>query len=113
MRASLPPRRRSRRRRLMKIAASIKHNGLTKSIEARVTGKTDGHIHRTHDVSRAKAKPAPLPDSRIAAEGRKDPNGGRNVTTGQRKLDQARKRDPEAFVTPVLIMEFVMGLFPF
>jgi hypothetical protein len=97
----------------MKIAASIKHNGLTKSIEARVTGKTDGHIHRTHDVSRAKAKPAPLPDSRIAAEGRKDPNGGRNVTTGQRKLDQARKRDPEAFVTPVYIMGFVMGLFPF
>ena len=91
MHATLPPRRRSRRHRLMKIAASIKHNGLTKSIEARVTGKTDGHIHRTHDVSRAKAKPAAPPDSRIAAEGRKDPNGGRNVTTGQRKLDQARK----------------------
>ena len=55
---ALPCRRRSRCHRLMKIAASIKHNGLTKSIEARVTGKTDGHIHRTHDVSRAKAKPA-------------------------------------------------------
>ena len=76
----------------MKIAASIKHNGLTKSIEARVTGKTDGHIHRTHDVSHAKAKPAAgQPDSRTAAEGRKDPNGERNVTTGRRKLDQARK----------------------
>ena len=73
---ALPWRRRSRRHRLMKIAASIKHNGLTKSIEARVTGKTDGHIHRTHDVSRAKAKPA---ERRTAGLQRKD---GRTLTAG-------------------------------
>ena len=74
---ALPCRRRSHRHRLMKIAASIKHNGLTKSIEARVTGKTDGHIHRTHDVSRAKAKPAA--ERRTAGLQRKD---GRTLTAG-------------------------------